>query len=122
MRTQDLVYHDNNDHIYSSLLLYCALSGGKLPLNEHVYIVRIDICVRNDNLVDNDHIYPFLHLLYCELVHSQEVRKLPLNEHVCVVRIEVCARNDHLLDNDHVYPFLHLLYCELVPSQHVSCL
>ena len=44
-----------NDHIFLSLhLLYCELvhSVSKLPLNEHVCVLRIE--VHHDNLVDND--------------------------------------------------------------------
>ena len=43
----------------SLLLVHCELvhSVGKLPLNEHVYVVRIEVCMRNDNLVDDDHIF-----------------------------------------------------------------
>ena len=35
-----------------------ALSVCKLPLNEHVSVVRIEVCMRNDDLVDDDHIFP----------------------------------------------------------------
>ena len=54
----------------------------------------------------------FLHLLYCELVDSQQ----PLNDLVCVVRIELCLMSGNLVENDHIYLSLHLLYCELVHS------
>ena len=62
----------------SLLLVYCELvhSVGKLPFNEHVCVVRIEVCVRNDNLVMMITFFLFLHFLYCELVHSQEVSRL----------------------------------------------
>ena len=40
--------------------LYCELvhSVGKLALSKHVCVLRIEVCVRNNVLVDDDHISP----------------------------------------------------------------
>ena len=32
--------------------------AGKLALNEHVCVLRIEVCLRNNILVDDDHIFP----------------------------------------------------------------
>jgi len=68
----------NSNHMVSSLphlLYYELVHSQKVSSIEWacLYILRVEFCVKSNNLVANDHIVSsFPHLLYCELVHSQE--------------------------------------------------
>jgi len=86
-----------------------ALSDGKLPLNEHICILKIGFCVMSENSF-------FLYLLHPLVVlwtGALSVGKLPLNEHV---KIGFCVISEIW------FLLTHLLCCELVHSQEVSCL
>ena len=88
-----------------------ALSAGKLPLNEHVCILKIGFCVMNENLFL---LYPSAVLWTGALSEG----KLPLNDLVCILKIGFWVISETCFFTS----FKHLLCCELVHSQEVICL
>jgi len=64
-----------------------ALSGGKLPLNEHACILKIGFCVTSRKLFLLYLLYPLAVLWIGALSEG----KLSLNEHVCVLNIGFCV-------------------------------
>jgi len=92
-----------------------ALSDGKLPLNEHICILKIGFCVMSENSF-------FLYLLHPLVVlwtGALSVGKLLLIEKFCIHKIGFCVMSENLFLST---SFTHLLCCELVHSQEVSCL
>ena len=76
-----------------------ALSAGKLPLNEHVCIHKIGLCVVSENLFLLYLLYP-LAVLWTGALSGG---KLPLHEHVCILKIGFCVMSENLF-------LLYILY------------